>query len=143
MRAHKAFTVGETCVRCQAEPEDLSHILYRCPHWHKERRDVQLPADDDATPPCVTLHGILPASRVAPVITHELVLVCRTGVITAWTDGSGRHSTDPHYRRCGVGYYTDTQEHVWLPFPGLRQSVCRAEFLAVVRALEECQPHEV
>eukprot|EP00971_Amphidinium_carterae_P253728 5036916-Amphidinium_carterae.1 len=21
------------------EPEDLSHIVFRCPHWHKERRD--------------------------------------------------------------------------------------------------------
>eukprot|EP00971_Amphidinium_carterae_P038428 755782-Amphidinium_carterae.1 len=36
-----------------------------------------------------------------------------------------------------------TQEHVWLPLPGLRQSVYRAELLAVVRVLEECQPHEV
>eukprot|EP00971_Amphidinium_carterae_P203659 4041940-Amphidinium_carterae.1 len=53
VRAHKAFIVGETCVRCQAEPEDVSHILFRCPHWRKERRDVELPADDDTTPPCV------------------------------------------------------------------------------------------
>eukprot|EP00971_Amphidinium_carterae_P014010 275964-Amphidinium_carterae.1 len=30
-----------------------------------------------------------------------------------------------------------------LPLPGLRPSVCRAEFLAVVQASEECQPHEV
>eukprot|EP00971_Amphidinium_carterae_P135922 2693251-Amphidinium_carterae.1 len=58
-------------------------------------------------------------------------------------DGSGRHSSDPQHRRCGVGYYTDTQERVWLPLPGLKQSVYRAEFLAVVRALEECHPHEV
>eukprot|EP00971_Amphidinium_carterae_P267807 5313339-Amphidinium_carterae.1 len=79
VRAHNAFTVGETCVGCQAEPEDLRHILDRCPHWHKERRDVQLPAGDDTTPPCVKLHGILPAPRVAPVITHEPVLVYRTG----------------------------------------------------------------
>eukprot|EP00971_Amphidinium_carterae_P170445 3377168-Amphidinium_carterae.1 len=137
------FAVGETCVRWQAEPEDLSHIFFHCPHWHKERRDVELPADDDTTPPCVKLHGILPAPRVPPVITHEPVLVCRTGVVTVWTDASGRHSADPHDRRCGVGYYKDTQEHVWLPLPGLRQSVYRADFLAVVRALEECQPHEV
>eukprot|EP00971_Amphidinium_carterae_P132706 2628455-Amphidinium_carterae.1 len=60
----------------EAEPEDLSHILYRRPHW---RRDVQLPADDDTIPPCVKLHGILPAPRVALVITHEPVLVYRTG----------------------------------------------------------------
>eukprot|EP00971_Amphidinium_carterae_P334433 6469728-Amphidinium_carterae.1 len=32
---------------------------------------------------------------------------------------------------------------VWLLLPGLKQSVYRAEFLTVVRALEECQPHEV
>eukprot|EP00971_Amphidinium_carterae_P166117 3292667-Amphidinium_carterae.6 len=43
----------------------------------------------------------------------------------------------------GLCYHTDTQERVWLPLPDLKQSVYRAEFLAVVRALEECQPHEV
>eukprot|EP00971_Amphidinium_carterae_P197857 3926506-Amphidinium_carterae.1 len=55
----------------------------------------------------------------------------------------GGHSSDPQHRRCGVGYYTDTQERVTLPLPGLKQSVYGAEFLAVVRALEECHPHEV
>eukprot|EP00971_Amphidinium_carterae_P222525 4416902-Amphidinium_carterae.3 len=43
------FVVGELCVRCREEPEDLSHILYPCPHWHKERRQVELPEDDDET----------------------------------------------------------------------------------------------
>eukprot|EP00971_Amphidinium_carterae_P127900 2533210-Amphidinium_carterae.1 len=60
-----------------------------------------------------------------------------------WADGLGRHSSDPQHRRCGVGCYTDTQERAWFPLPGIKQSVYRAEFLAVVRALEECQPHEV
>eukprot|EP00971_Amphidinium_carterae_P078878 1560642-Amphidinium_carterae.2 len=116
------------------EPEDLSHIL--SPHWHKERREVELPADDDAIPPYVKLHGLLPAPRVPLVLTHEPVLVNWTGVVTVWTDGSGKHSDDPQH-------FTDTKEHVWLPLPGLRRSVYRAEFIAVVRALEECQPHEV
>eukprot|EP00971_Amphidinium_carterae_P070181 1388670-Amphidinium_carterae.1 len=34
----------------------------------------------------------------------------------------------------------DTGESVFLPLPGLKRSVYRAEFLAVVRALEECKP---
>eukprot|EP00971_Amphidinium_carterae_P283226 5622914-Amphidinium_carterae.1 len=78
-------------------------------------------------------------------MTHELALVNRTEVSSVWTDGSqtGRHSSEPQHRRCGVGYYTDTHERVWLPLPGLKQSVYRAEFLAVVRALEECHPHDV
>eukprot|EP00971_Amphidinium_carterae_P004179 83219-Amphidinium_carterae.1 len=59
---------------------------------------------------------------------------------TVWTDGSGRHSSNPHCRRCGVGYVTDTGERSWLALPGCRQSVLRAELLASVRALEECQP---
>eukprot|EP00971_Amphidinium_carterae_P194173 3853107-Amphidinium_carterae.1 len=77
------------------------------------------------------------------MLIQEPVLVNRTGAVTVWADGSGRHSSDPQHRRCGVGYHTDTHEHVWLPLPGLRQYVYRADFLAVVRALEECQPHEV
>eukprot|EP00971_Amphidinium_carterae_P138182 2738086-Amphidinium_carterae.1 len=52
VRTHRAFTVGDICVRCKEEPEDLGHILYGCPHWNKERRQVQLPADDATTPPC-------------------------------------------------------------------------------------------
>eukprot|EP00971_Amphidinium_carterae_P207680 4120927-Amphidinium_carterae.2 len=42
----------------------------------------------------------------------------RRGVHTVWTDGSGRHSNNPHFRRCGVGYSTDTEERAWLPLPG-------------------------
>eukprot|EP00971_Amphidinium_carterae_P293634 5829605-Amphidinium_carterae.1 len=76
--------------------------------------------------------------------THfEPALVYREGVTTVWTDGSGRHSSDPHHRRCGVGYYTDTQVSVFCALPGLRQSVYRAELHAIARALEECSPHEV
>eukprot|EP00971_Amphidinium_carterae_P109693 2172722-Amphidinium_carterae.1 len=67
----------------------------------------------------------------------------RAGVHTVWTDGSGRHSSNPHLRRCGVGYVTDTGDRSWLPLPGFRQPVFRAELLAVVRALEECQPRRV
>eukprot|EP00971_Amphidinium_carterae_P216618 4300169-Amphidinium_carterae.2 len=83
---------------------------------------------------------LLPAPHVAPVIQHEPVhcaQVCRTGDHTVWIDGSGRHSSDPHHRRCGVGCYTDTQERAWLPLRGIRQLAYRAEFLAGVRALEE------
>eukprot|EP00971_Amphidinium_carterae_P028195 555248-Amphidinium_carterae.1 len=50
--------------------------------------------------------------------------------------GPGRHSSNPHFRRYGVDYYTDTGESVFLPLPGLKQAVYRAEFLAVVRRLK-------
>eukprot|EP00971_Amphidinium_carterae_P045146 888379-Amphidinium_carterae.2 len=39
-----------------------------------------------------------------PKGSHQPVLVNRIGVVTVWTDGSGRHSDDPQHRRCGVGY---------------------------------------
>eukprot|EP00971_Amphidinium_carterae_P092830 1838216-Amphidinium_carterae.1 len=42
-----------------------------------------------------------------------------------------------------VGYVTDNGERAWLPLPGCRQSVFRAELLAVVRAEEECNPRRV
>eukprot|EP00971_Amphidinium_carterae_P085843 1698163-Amphidinium_carterae.2 len=51
------------------------------------------------------------------------------GAHTVWTDGSGRHSSNHHLWRCGVGYYTDIGES--------------AELLATVRALEECKPMEL
>eukprot|EP00971_Amphidinium_carterae_P350264 6491460-Amphidinium_carterae.4 len=52
VRTHSAFSLGELCVRCKGEPEDLAHIVYRCPHWHKERQQVELPEHDEETPPC-------------------------------------------------------------------------------------------
>eukprot|EP00971_Amphidinium_carterae_P001114 21867-Amphidinium_carterae.1 len=50
-RAQSTFSVGDLCVRCHEEVGDLSHIIFRCPQWHKERRQVELSADDDASPP--------------------------------------------------------------------------------------------
>eukprot|EP00971_Amphidinium_carterae_P074817 1478513-Amphidinium_carterae.1 len=115
-----------------------THIVLRfiSMYWHTERRQVKLPADDAEVPPCVKLHGLLPAPQVPPVLDHEPELVHRAGVHTVWTDGSGRYSSDPQHRRCGVGCYADTQERAWLPLPGIKQSVYRAEFLAVAHALE-------
>eukprot|EP00971_Amphidinium_carterae_P277051 5498042-Amphidinium_carterae.1 len=56
------------------ETEDLSHIVFRCPHWHKERRAVELPDDAEDVPPCVKLHGLLLAPRVPAVRTFEPAL---------------------------------------------------------------------
>eukprot|EP00971_Amphidinium_carterae_P065852 1304966-Amphidinium_carterae.1 len=91
VRTDSAFHVGELCVRCKAEPEDLSHIDFRCPHWHEERREVELPADTEDVPPCVKLHGFLPAPMLPAIKSIEPALVYRAGVATVWTDGSGRH----------------------------------------------------
>eukprot|EP00971_Amphidinium_carterae_P186361 3699218-Amphidinium_carterae.1 len=64
-------------VRCREEVEDLAHIIFCCPRWHKERRQVELPADNTTVPPCVKLHGLLPATQVPPVTHHEPELVHR------------------------------------------------------------------
>eukprot|EP00971_Amphidinium_carterae_P003896 77513-Amphidinium_carterae.1 len=82
--------MGDVCIRCREEAEKfqetLSHTIFRCPHLHKERRQVQFPATDATVAPCVNLHGLLLA----------------TGVHTVWTDGSGRHCNDPQHCHCGV-----------------------------------------
>eukprot|EP00971_Amphidinium_carterae_P197595 3921757-Amphidinium_carterae.1 len=65
---------------------------------------VGIPASAlDASPPCVKLHGLLPAPIRQVLLNHEPALVSRPGVHPVWTDGSGRHSSSPHFRRCGVG----------------------------------------
>eukprot|EP00971_Amphidinium_carterae_P112279 2223932-Amphidinium_carterae.2 len=58
---------------------------------------------------------------------------------------SGGQQWEPSGRMVLAGTAaTPTQkERVRLPLPGLKQYVYRAEFLAVVRALEKCHPHEV
>eukprot|EP00971_Amphidinium_carterae_P005431 108473-Amphidinium_carterae.1 len=130
-RVHVELGVGNLCVRCGEAVEDLQHIVHHCPAWNAERRE-------GFRPPRLTAPPLVLSCMV--VISHELALVSRPGVHTVWTDGSGRHSSNPHFHRCGVGYYTRTGESVGLLFMGLKQSVYRAELVATVRALEECQP---
>eukprot|EP00971_Amphidinium_carterae_P182581 3623533-Amphidinium_carterae.1 len=115
-RANSVYDVGDMCVRCGEAVEDLEHIVHHCPAWAAERSEVALPASALEALPCVKLHGLLPAPKKQVLLTHEPALASRLGVHTVRTDGSGRHSA------------------------GLKQSVYRAEFLAVVRALEECKP---
>eukprot|EP00971_Amphidinium_carterae_P341015 6479613-Amphidinium_carterae.2 len=43
--------------------------------------------NDVETPPCVKLHGLLPAPMLPAILTHEPALVNRAGVVTVWTDG--------------------------------------------------------
>eukprot|EP00971_Amphidinium_carterae_P008401 165722-Amphidinium_carterae.2 len=109
-RAHAAFQVGDICVRCAEAVENLEHIVHHCPRWNKERRESGLPAHALEAPgagsPGVRLHGLLLAPPPGAVPTHEPALVMRLGVHTVWTDGSGRHSSNPHFCRCGVGYVT-------------------------------------
>eukprot|EP00971_Amphidinium_carterae_P049576 977221-Amphidinium_carterae.2 len=38
-RAHSAFQVGDTCVRCGEAVENLEHIVHNCPHWNKKCRE--------------------------------------------------------------------------------------------------------
>eukprot|EP00971_Amphidinium_carterae_P074359 1469365-Amphidinium_carterae.1 len=87
--------------------------------------------------------GLLPVPPPRAVPTHEPALVVRQGAHRFWTDGSGRHSSNLHFCRCGVGYVTDTGEQDSLLLPGCRQSVFRAELLAVVRTMEKCNPKRV
>eukprot|EP00971_Amphidinium_carterae_P327379 6458705-Amphidinium_carterae.3 len=93
------------CVRCGEAVEDLEHIVHHCAAWAAERREVVLPACALEAPPCVKLHGLLPAPQRQVVLNHEPALASRLGVRNVWTDGSGRHSSNPHFRRCRVGYY--------------------------------------
>eukprot|EP00971_Amphidinium_carterae_P214544 4257721-Amphidinium_carterae.2 len=97
-RTHRAFAVGDLCVRCREEVEDLPHIIFRCPRWKK--RGARWSYWRTTVPACVNkLHGLLPAPLLPAILTHEPALVYRANVRTVWTDRSGKHSSDPHHRR--------------------------------------------
>eukprot|EP00971_Amphidinium_carterae_P148151 2936262-Amphidinium_carterae.1 len=60
VRTHSAFTVGDLCVQCREEPEDLGHILFRSSGTRIEdrrssRRMTRLLR-------LLKLHGLLPVS---------------------------------------------------------------------------------
>eukprot|EP00971_Amphidinium_carterae_P350642 6491664-Amphidinium_carterae.1 len=115
-RANSVFDIGEMCVRCGEAVEDLEHIVHHCPTWAAPSKRLLA---SGCMACCLPLKGRL----------------CLT-MNRLWLSGNPHE----HFRRCGVGYYTDIGESVFLPLPGLKQSVYRAEFLVVVRALEECKP---
>eukprot|EP00971_Amphidinium_carterae_P250393 4970908-Amphidinium_carterae.1 len=73
----------------------LEHIVHHCPAWAAERREAALAASALDAPPCVKMHGLLPAPHKQGIITHEPALASRPGVHIVWTDGSGRHSSNP------------------------------------------------
>eukprot|EP00971_Amphidinium_carterae_P222256 4411633-Amphidinium_carterae.1 len=78
-----AFSVGDLCVRCHEEVEDLSHIRFLTPGTKNVAR-----SNYRLTMPVfllVLLHGSLPAPHVPPVIHHVPALVYRAGVHTVWT----------------------------------------------------------
>eukprot|EP00971_Amphidinium_carterae_P245571 4876932-Amphidinium_carterae.3 len=54
---------------------------------------------------------------------EDRIRVWHKDVDIVWTDGSGRHSSNPRFRRCRVGHVTDTGARVWLLLPSCRQSV--------------------
>eukprot|EP00971_Amphidinium_carterae_P184113 3655424-Amphidinium_carterae.1 len=56
---------------------------------------------------------ILPSNKKAICVRCGKAVMKR-GVHTVWTDGSGKHSSNPHFRRCGVGYVTYTGERAEL-----------------------------
>eukprot|EP00971_Amphidinium_carterae_P351212 6491977-Amphidinium_carterae.1 len=73
-RAHSAFQVGDICVRCGEDVENLEHIVLHCPHWNKERREACLPTHTAVAPACVRLHGLLPAPGPGLLPAHEPAL---------------------------------------------------------------------
>eukprot|EP00971_Amphidinium_carterae_P093616 1852514-Amphidinium_carterae.1 len=99
-RVHAEFVVSDLCVRCGEAVEDLGHIVHHCPTWNAERREVGMPASALDIPPCVkgAWFAACPASAGLPG------LVFTRG--STWTDGSSSHSSNPHFRRCGVGLAT-------------------------------------
>eukprot|EP00971_Amphidinium_carterae_P027136 534916-Amphidinium_carterae.1 len=81
-RAHSAFQVGDTCVRCGEAVENLEHVVLHCPHWNKERREACLPTHTAVAPACARLHGLLPAPGPGLLPAHEPALVPKVGVTT-------------------------------------------------------------
>eukprot|EP00971_Amphidinium_carterae_P244363 4852131-Amphidinium_carterae.1 len=55
-----------------------------------------------------------------------------------FTDGSGKHLTEPNHRRCGIGVSGETTKLSY-PLPGCWQSVYRAELHAIMVACERME----
>eukprot|EP00971_Amphidinium_carterae_P088711 1755346-Amphidinium_carterae.1 len=85
-----------------------------CAAW-QARKGAKLPASALDPLPCVQLHGFIPAPTRTQqlLLVHKPALVARQGIHTLsgwfWC-----HSSNPHFRHCGVGYYTDTGDSVRL-----------------------------
>eukprot|EP00971_Amphidinium_carterae_P156165 3096150-Amphidinium_carterae.4 len=107
VRANAVFEVGEMCARCGEAVEDLEHMVHHCPAWRLHFRPPPskrlLVSSSMAC--CLLLKGRLGA--------HNFTLC-------------GPISSNPHFRRCGVGYYTDTGESALTRAEAIRLSRSRA-----------------
>ena len=114
------LTPPGNCDRCGLEPDDMAHLLYRCPVTKALEHEDVLATDalcEQAVAgcvqlPCLWLRGILPESLVVVDAPLDAVDMFTVGVVpdgpwpatTYFTDGSGgEHSSCVKLRRCGVG----------------------------------------
>eukprot|EP00971_Amphidinium_carterae_P045473 894816-Amphidinium_carterae.1 len=65
-RAHSAFQVGDTCVRCGEGVENLEHIVHHRPHWNKERRESGMPSHAPEAPACAAAWSLTGPSAGCP-----------------------------------------------------------------------------
>eukprot|EP00971_Amphidinium_carterae_P208607 4138795-Amphidinium_carterae.2 len=101
-RREKVFEQSSKCPYCGEAEGSASHTLYECPAFDSQRKQAAVPAPRDDIPKCVRVLGLgtlfpcpLPCPEEASSgITTDEVL---------FTDGSGKHPTEPNHRRCGCG----------------------------------------
>eukprot|EP00971_Amphidinium_carterae_P231704 4598376-Amphidinium_carterae.3 len=114
-----------------------SYTLYDCPVLESQRKQAAVPAPREDIPKCVRVLGLgtlfpcpLPCPEEAPsgTTTDEVL----------FTDGSGKHPTEPNHRRCGCGVSGETTKLSY-PLPGCWESVYRAELHASMVACERMQ----
>eukprot|EP00971_Amphidinium_carterae_P163163 3234778-Amphidinium_carterae.1 len=95
-RREKVFEESSQCPYCGEAEGSASHTLYDCPALETQRKQAAVPAPRDDIPACVRVLG-LGTLFPCPLLCPEEVSSGRTADEVLFTDGSGRHSTEPHH----------------------------------------------
>eukprot|EP00971_Amphidinium_carterae_P242918 4823288-Amphidinium_carterae.3 len=101
-RRERVFQIEQDsqCPYCGEAEGSASHTLYDCPALEAQRKQAAVPAPRDDVPKCVRVLG-LGTLFPSPLPCPEEASSGRTKDDVLFTDGSGKHPTEPTHRRCG------------------------------------------
>eukprot|EP00971_Amphidinium_carterae_P334450 6469752-Amphidinium_carterae.1 len=136
-RRARVFDKDPACAFCHEGVGSPQHVVFDCPFFAAQRKEAQVGTFRDTVPACVQTFGlgIQFPQKLATVVEP---LPGTTEDTLLFTEGSGKHPTEPNHRKCGCGISGETTKIAY-PLPGCWQSVYKAELHAIMLACERLQ----
>eukprot|EP00971_Amphidinium_carterae_P101921 2017560-Amphidinium_carterae.1 len=106
-RRARVFDKDPACAFCHEGIGTPQHVVFDCPFFAAQRKEAQVGTFRETVPACVQTFGLgiqfpqelATVVEPSPGTTEDTLL---------FTDGSGKHPTEPNHRKCGCGISGET-----------------------------------